>query len=66
MHDGTRDTAPATPRQPHPGTRPSVRASHAVWAAGDAMVDGDAKESLDTVGGFEVEGGGVVVTEKSC
>ena len=35
-----------------------------VGAGGDAVVDGGAEELLETVGGFEVEGGGVVVTEQ--
>ena len=42
------------------------RQGHApgVGAGGDAVVDGGAEELLETVGGFEVEGGGVVVTEQ--
>ena len=32
-----------------------------VGAGGDAVVDGGAEELLETVGGFEVEGGGLVV-----
>ena len=33
-------------------------------ADGDAVVDGGAEESLEAVGGLEVEGGGLVVTEQ--
>ena len=40
------------------GHAPGVR------AGGDAVVDGGAEELLETVGGFEVEGGGVLVTEQ--
>ena len=36
----------------------------AVGAGGDAVVHGGAEELLETVGGFEVERGGVVVTEQ--
>ena len=35
-----------------------------VGADGDAVMDGGAEELLETVGGFEVEGRGVVVTEQ--
>ena len=35
-----------------------------VGAGGDAVVDGGAEEVLETVGGFEVEGGGLVVADQ--
>ena len=35
-----------------------------VGAGGDAVVDGGAEELLESVGGFEVEGGGLVVAEQ--
>ena len=40
------------------------RLASGVRADGDAVVDGGAEELLETVGGFEVEGGGLVVTEQ--
>ena len=40
------------------------RLASGVRADGDAVVDGGAEELLESVGGFEVEGGGLVVTEQ--
>ena len=36
-----------------------------VGAGGDAVVDGGAEELLETVGGFKVEGGGLVILGKT-
>ena len=35
-----------------------------VGAGGDAVVDGGAEELLESVGGFEIEGGGLVVANQ--
>ena len=35
-----------------------------VVAGGDAVVDGGAEELLEIVGGFEVEGGGIVIAQQ--